>query len=1000
MNSSLPIWQIHSSIVETLRSDNRLVLVAPTGSGKTTQVPQMLLDAGLLDAPRTALPAPRPMRIVVLQPRRVAARTVAARVAWERGCRLGEEVGYQIRFDDQTSLGTRICFVTEGILLRWLQDDRTLSDIGIILFDEFHERNLLSDVALALVKQLQQTERPDLKMVVMSATLDAEPVAEYLDNAGPASRPPEKEKTRSFIGEKGGTPVLHSEGQSFPVEVHYLDRKDERPIHEQAADAVERIVNAGEPGDILVFMPGMAEINATLGAVRAARLGERVALIPLYGDLPPEDQDLAFQPNPLRKVIVATNVAETSVTIEGIRHVVDSGVARVARYDPERGISTLFIEEISRASAEQRKGRAGRTAPGTCYRLWTESGHLNRPERNTPEIQRSDLAEVVLLLHSLGIRRAVEFDWLDKPDPLAVERAEKLLRTLGALRAVSNDSGTSPLTPALSPGERVKSTQRGGEFSRRRLALLPAHEPPPHPDPLPLGGGEGRGEGEAHHGRVPTIPRGHSTEDSDLTPIGRQMLRLPMHPRYSRMLVEAAKHGCVPAAALCAALVSGRDLLLRTGRDDKHIAEARELFEASQDSDFFTLMRAYQFAKKNNFSVEQCRRYGLHAQTARQVEQTFEQILQLAARNRLVQPAEPGSAAKEAPPGPSSAASGPSPATTNPRSQIPEPEPRTRNSKATDDALLKCVLAGFIDQLCARRSQGTLDCDLTEGRHGTLMRESVVQNASLFVAATIREIQSRASENLTLLGLATAVKQQWIEEMFPTQLTTAVEHLFDRTHKRVAALKLVRFQDLVIHHEHQREVDPVAAGRCLAEAHRKGYFELPLINHDVKQFIARVNLVCAAVPELEFPPFDEAAISDCLARAFHGLTLVKEAQATHVREEFLKRLAREQLDWLDELAPPTVAWPDGRKLKLLYAESARDESGEPNSPELQVKLHECFQLKTHPHICEGKLPVKLWLCAPDGKRLEATFNWPAFKANSYPKLKSTLQKKYPGVGWL
>jgi len=948
MNSSLPIWQIHSSIVETLRSDNRLVLVAPTGSGKTTQVPQMLLDAGLLDAPRTALPAPRPMRIVVLQPRRVAARTVAARVAWERGCRLGEEVGYQIRFDDQTSLGTRICFVTEGILLRWLQDDRTLSDIGIILFDEFHERNLLSDVALALVKQLQQTERPDLKMVVMSATLDAEPVAEYLDNAGPASRPPEKEKTRSFIGEKGGTPVLRSEGQSFPVEVHCLDRKDERPIHEQAADAVERIVNAGEPGDILVFMPGMAEINATLGAVRAARLGERVALIPLHGDLPPEDQDLAFQPNPLRKVIVATNVAETSVTIEGIRHVVDSGVARVARYDPERGIGTLFIEEISRASAEQRKGRAGRTAPGTCYRLWTESGHLNRPERNTPEIQRSDLAEVVLLLHSLGIRRAVEFDWLDKPDPLAVERAEKLLRTLGALidSRFTNDDLRAPGPTA------------------------------------------------------PIVNRKSQIASSDLTPIGRQMLRLPMHPRYSRMLVEAAKHGCVPAAALCAALVSGRDLLLRTGRDDKHIAEARELFEASQDSDFFTLMRAYQFAKKNNFSVEQCRRYGLHAQTARQVEQTFEQILQLAARNRLVQPAEPGSAAKEAPPGPSSAASGPSPATTNPRSQIPEPEPRTRNSKATDDALLKCVLAGFIDQLCARRSQGTLDCDLTEGRHGTLMRESVVQNASLFVAATIREIQSRASENLTLLGLATAVKQQWIEEMFPTQLTTAVEHLFDRTHKRVAALKLVRFQDLVIHHEHQREVDPVAAGRCLAEAHRKGYFELPLINHDVKQFIARVNLVCAAVPELEFPPFDEAAISDCLARAFHGLTLVKEAQATHVREEFLKRLAREQLDWLDELAPPTVAWPDGRKLKLLYAESARDESGEPNSPELQVKLHECFQLKTHPHICEGKLPVKLWLCAPDGKRLEATFNWPAFKANSYPKLKSTLQKKYPGVGWL
>src|SRR5947207_7197713 len=223
--SSLPIWQIHEAITGVLRAGNRLVLVAPTGSGKTTQVPQMLLDAGLANK----------KKIVVLQPRRVAARTVAARVAWERNTPLGAEVGYQFRFDDQTSLGTRICFVTEGILLRWLQDDRALNDVGIVLFDEFHERNLLSDVALALVKQLQQSIRPDLKMAVMSATLEAEPVAEYLGNC----------------------PILVSEGTMFPVEVRYQTHGDERPFTEQAADAVEEIVNSGEAGDILVFMPGM-----------------------------------------------------------------------------------------------------------------------------------------------------------------------------------------------------------------------------------------------------------------------------------------------------------------------------------------------------------------------------------------------------------------------------------------------------------------------------------------------------------------------------------------------------------------------------------------------------------------------------------------------------------------------------------------------------------------------------------------------------------------------
>jgi len=910
---SLPIWEIHSQVVDTLRWGNRLVLVAPTGSGKTTQVPQMLLDAGLAGD----------KKIVVLQPRRVAARTVAARVAWERNCRLGAEVGYQIRFDDQTSLGTRISYVTEGILLRWLQDNRTLSDVGVVLFDEFHERNLLSDVALALVKHLQQTGRPDLKLAVMSATLDAEPVAEYLtDDAG-----------------TGETPVLRSEGQSFPVEVRYLSHHDERPVTEQAADAVERIVNSGEPGDILVFMPGMGEINSTIAAIRTIHANERLALIPLHGDLSAEQQDLAFAPHPLRKVIVATNVAETSVTIEGIRHVVDGGLARVARYDAERGIATLFLEPISRSSTDQRKGRAGRTGPGTCYRLWTESGHLNRPDRNTPEIQRSDLAEVVLLLHSLGIKRAAEFDWLDKPDAQAVERAEQLLHTLGALtKTEAHRTSETPSKPAPATIHASRIT---------------------------------------HHDSPPLPP-------SDLTPIGRQMLRLPMHPRYSRMLVEAAKYGCVPAAALCAALVSGRDLLMRLARDDKHIQEARELFEASQESDFYTLIRAYEFAKRNHFSVETCRRYGIHAQTARQVEQTFEQILQIARQQGLMRLDDSGLRIENSEADPSPIL--PSPASTPPASGV--------------DPLPRCIMTGFIDQLCLRHDQGTLESDLTEGRRGSLMRESVVQNAPLFVAATIREVSGRGSENLTLLGLASAVKREWIEETFPEQITTHVEHLYDRTHKRVAALKLVRFRDLVIHHEHQREVAPQASGRCLAEAHRKGYFELPLFNHEVKQFIGRVNLVVAVMPDLEFPPFDEAAITDCLARAFHGLTLAKEAQATPLRGAFLQRLAKEQLGWLDELAPTSVAWPDGRKLKLLYAEQARAEDGHPNPPELQVKLHECFALKEHPHLCEGRLPVKFWLCAPDGKRLEATLNWPAFKANSYPKIKATLRKKHPGVMWV
>ena len=841
-STTLPIWKIHPDILRSLRDGNRLVLVAPTGSGKTTQVPQMLLDAGIAGE----------KMIVALQPRRVAARTVATRVAWEREGKLGAEVGYQIRFDDHTSVGTRICFVTEGILLRWLQDDRTLAKIGAVVFDEFHERNLLSDVALALVKHLQQTQRPDLAMVVMSATLDAEPVAAYLDQC----------------------PILVSEGQSFPVEVSYLKLPDQRSITVQAADAVERILNDDEPGDILVFMPGRGEINGTLDALRGLMTRERVACIPLHGELEPQEQDRAFAPNALRKVIVATNVAETSITIDGIRHVVDSGVARVARYDAERGIGTLLLEPISRASADQRKGRAGRTAPGTCHRLWTVIGHKDRDERNTPEIQRSDLAEVVLLLHSLGIREAATFDWLDKPDPQAVVRAERLLTMIGAL------------------------------------------------------------------------------VDADLTPIGRQMLRLPMHPRYSRMLIEASQRGCVPDAALCAALVSGRDLLARLDRDDAHTKAAREMFEDSADSDFITLMRAYDFAKSNGFSFDRCRSYGINAQVARQVEQTYQQILHAAHQQRLY-----------------------------------DCEATSTSPAKNDEALLRCLMAGFVDQLAKRRTPGKPECDLTDQRPGQLVRESVVTEAAWFVAANLRETPSRQ----TLLSLATAVQPAWIAEMFPQHLSTTMEHLFDAQNKRVAAMKLVRYHDLIIEQKaQQRDLDPVASGRCLAEAHQSGAFDLPLMDHRVKQFTARVNLVHATLPELEFPVFDEAAITGCLSRAFKGLTLVKDAQAAPLLHAFQQHLEKGMVSWLDELTPLSLPWPVGGTIKINYTS---------DTPEAQVKLQECFALTAHPTLCEGRLPVQLSLCTPDGKRLAITTDWPAFLTREWPKHRQAVSKKFPSVLW-
>ena len=401
----LPIYELEERVVRQLSAQPRLILQAPTGSGKSTQVPQILLDRGLL----------RDGEVVILQPRRLAARLLAKRVAFERNGRLGNEVGYQIRFEKVASQTTRIRFVTEGILLRQLLQDPDLRGVAAILFDEFHERHLYGDITLGRVLQLQEAKRPDLKLVVMSATLESDKLEQYL----------------------APCPVLISSGRMHPVAIEYLTkpvRTENYPIWNLAADELERIAPQTE-GDLLVFMPGKYEITRTISAIRASRAADRLVALPLYSELPPAEQDAALASYDKRKVIVATNVAETSLTIEGVRTVIDSGLARIARFDPRRGINTLFIEKISRASAEQRAGRAGRTAPGRCLRLWTEREHLERAAQELPEVKRLDLAEVVLTLKASGVDEIAAFRWLEPPDPKSLESAERLLDDLGAIAA-------------------------------------------------------------------------------------------------------------------------------------------------------------------------------------------------------------------------------------------------------------------------------------------------------------------------------------------------------------------------------------------------------------------------------------------------------------------------------------------------------------------------------------------------------------------------------------
>jgi ATP-dependent helicase HrpB len=412
MREPLPIDAVLPELVAALGGSAAAVLRAPTGAGKTTRVPPALLAAGL-DGDK---------RILMLEPRRLAARAAARRMATEDGTPPGERFGYHVRFDRQAGPRCRAIAVTPGVLLRYLHDDPYLESTGVVIFDEFHERGLESDLALGMVKLIQQTVRPDLRVVVMSATIEVEPVAVYF----------------------GGCPVVASEGRLHPVEIAYEPRDGRQPWQVDVARAVGRLLRRTD-GDLLVFLPGMGEIRQVARELEPLAQPLDLLVLPLHGDLPAEQQDAALLPQPRRKVVLSTNVAETSVTVEGVTGVMDLGTARMLVFDPTVGLDRLELLPISRASADQRAGRAGRTRPGVCVRLWGESAHLGRPEKTEPEIRRVDLAAAVLQLLTLGELDVERFPWLNPPPAATVTQARALLRRLGA----ADDAGITDLGRTL-----------------------------------------------------------------------------------------------------------------------------------------------------------------------------------------------------------------------------------------------------------------------------------------------------------------------------------------------------------------------------------------------------------------------------------------------------------------------------------------------------------------------------------------------------------------------
>ncbi len=434
----LPVAGVLADVVAASRT-GAVVMTAPPGSGKTTLVPAAILD----DLP------PRD-RVVLLQPRRLAARSVAHRIARLRGSPLGGEVGYQVRFDSKVGRDTRLVVETTGIMLRRLVGDVTLPGIGAVVLDEFHERSLEMDLVFGLLVRLRQTVRPDLRIIVMSATLAAEPVARMLGEG------------EDLAAAAAACPVVHAEGRVFPVEVNYLKHGDRRELVSLVAEAVPRAL-AATTGHVLVFLPGVGEIRACEREITAAAERQGHAVLPLFGDLPPEAQDRVLGDLGCRKIILATNVAETSLTIPGVTAVIDSGLARQNRVSASTGLPRLELVPISKAAAEQRAGRAGRTEPGICWRLWDEAAHHHRPAAEPPEALRADLAGPLLQLLAIG--EADGFAWLDQPPDEALGRAAELLRHLGAV--ATDAHGRDRITPL---GEAIAQLPTHPRLARLLLA--------------------------------------------------------------------------------------------------------------------------------------------------------------------------------------------------------------------------------------------------------------------------------------------------------------------------------------------------------------------------------------------------------------------------------------------------------------------------------------------------------------------------------------------------
>lgn len=840
--------------------------------------------------------------LVMLQPRRIATRAAAARIGEENNWTLGEEVGYQVRFEKRITARTRLRVITEAILTRQLLDDPSLDGVGCVVLDEFHERSIHSDLAIALLNEVRQSLRDDLMIVVMSATLEAEPVA-------------------AFLGQ-GGTPapIVRVPGRTFPVDISHRPRSGDR-LEDAIADVV---VQQPDDGHTLVFLPGAQEISWAQQAILDRLPNRRV--LPLHGSLSFEEQQRAIAPSREPKIVLATNIAETSLTIDGVKTVIDSGLARKPRFDPQRGLDSLNLERISKASAAQRAGRAGRTAAGRCIRLWTQQEHQLLDAFDSPEIARVDLAPTLLDLHAWGQSDPRTFGWYEAPPADALDHAENLLKMLGALDVAGK-----------------------------------------------------------------------------MTPLGKRMHAMPVHPRLARLLIAAEEAGASSLGAAVAALLSEKDFVYRERKNRQAIGSRGML----SSSDVVVRLHLLEESERGGFNRGRVPE-GVDAFAARQVSQARDQLLRMSRR-----PLERNSATSAHPSprwgeGRVGAASGQGRAIASPpagdtadinasRSK-PSPYPLpsgeggaiARGAALDEDTLVRqLTLLAYPDRVCRRRSDvrtGTMvggvgvrlddDCSVIEG--------------DFFVAVDPRQ-DDRARNREAWVRIASAVDVEWLETLFPQSIRRERIPEYDEARGRVIVRVRTSYLDLVLNETVDTRLDREGASELLAAALRDQVPSMIAEDEKLSGLLARVALLRQHFPEKGFPSFDDewSELLVGAARGKQSKPQVQQALYDAVRNRLVYPLDR----LLEEHAPETIEVPTGSNIKLQYnADPAKP-------PILAVRLQELFGLAETPRIAGGRVPVLLHLLGPNYRPVQVTQDLASFWKNTYAQVRKDLRAQYPKHSW-